>query len=1232
MYLRRLELQGYKSFARKTEFVFDRGITAIVGPNGTGKSNIADAVRWALGETRMSQLRAKVTDDLIFAGSDSRARLGMAQVSMTLDNSNGRLPIDYSEVTVERRAYRDGQNEYFINGTKVRLRDIVELLGASGLTRDAYTVIGQGLVDTVLSLRPQERRALIDVAAGIRPLQDKRDRALSQLDETRDNLTRVRDIIAEIAPRLRRLEKQAERARQGAQIAEELAESLKTWYGYQWYASQQALRDAQARAEATQQALAQHRKAAAALEQRIESRRDREETLADSLSDSRKQRAELRARYEAVRRDLAVRQERMTLLQRREQELTQEIADLHAQRDEQQRQLVETEATLAELNEQTDQLAVRVESVRHKQAGAQQRKAEHQLALEDARQKAFEVASTLAETRNRLATLQERQEELKRERDAEQRVAADLAIQVDDCKTVLNDAHRKLEKHEQVLQQLTRDHKECQASLDTATARLEALSDGVHEARRRLERLQARAEALAEMRKAGSGDTAGAQALLNARDEIGGIIGSVASLIHMPAEYETAIEAALGPNLHAVVVETWDDAQRAIVWLQANRAGRATLVVRRGARVQGSRRAGEPEEPQGPEEPEGQGIIGVASDLVKCEPRHRPLIQLLLGETVIVDRLETIPGVPFSSSLASLSSPVFVTLDGTVVRPSGQITGGTIHANVLRQERLWRELPAQIQAAEAEVGRLEGGQAEARASVEAWTRRLADIDARCRQSETAHAGAQSAVEQLQRDIETLQREMAWRRSVMDRRSEELQAIHVQIEELQSQMERIQTYNVKAQRHVESLHAERNKLEVEALLDELAEAEKRLAIAQRDQQNQQTRRQDLRTALAGIGRQIEGKQSRIDALSAENEALHARIEAIANDERRLAEELSALESEIVPAEEALRTMRRGGRELEREATRARELLRQAEAAVSETTLDVQRRKDRLMALRDKIADDLELAAMGEELPRQLTLAMEDEAEVLPVVTEIPEGLERRVQQLRRQLRQVGTASPEIIAEYEETKARHDFLTSQAADLEEAAADLRAVAAELTEVMTERFAATFEEVARAFERYFRQLFGGGDASMSLIEDEGAQPSAGSGLSPSTSSGRGPSTGSGPSDPGLAIVARPPGKRSQSLALLSGGERALTAVAFIFALLRVSPTPFCILDEVDAMLDDANIGRFRSALEELAETTQFIVITHNRGTIQAADTIYGISMGDEGVSLAISLKLDELEPVAA
>lgn len=1194
MYLKHLELQGYKSFARKTQFAFDHGITAVVGPNGTGKSNIADAVRWALGETRMSRLRASVTDDLIFHGSDSRARLGMAQVAMTLDNSDETLPIDYSEVTIERRAYRDGQSEYLINGTKVRLRDITELLAAGGLTRDTYSVIGQGLVDTVLTLRPRERRALIDVAAGIRPLQDKRDRALSRLEETRDNLTRVRDIVAEVAPRLRRLEKQAERAHQGAQIAEELAEVLKTWYGYQWHAGQQALREARAAAETARQTLAQRRQSVEVLEARIESRRDREEAQADALSGLREQRAELRGRYEAARRDLAVRQERLSLLQRRREELIQEIDDLQTQRDAQRHQLAQAEATLAQLAEQCSTLETQLASIQEQQATIQQSKVEYEFALKGARRKALEAASTLAENRNRLETLNERQEELARERTDQAHAVGDLEAQIDNRQAALGNAGRRADEHAQTLQELAHQQSTCQASLDQASTRRETLREQADEARRRLERLEARRDALAEMRKADGGDGAGTQSLLDAGEL--GIIGRVASLIRVPAKYETAIEAALGSNLQAVVVETWADAQQAITWLQVNEAGRATLFVLQG-----------PSESQEPTETDRAGILGTAADLVDYDPAYRSLVQRLLGRIVIVETIAAVPQGP-------LSSHVFVTLDGTVVHSFGQITGGTIDAKVLRRERLWRELPDQIQAVEAEIGQLSEEQADAGRSVEALTRRLAAIDSNIAQTEAAQAEARRTVETAQRDIETTEREIAWRREVLERREEELHAVQDRVNDIEDGLTQTQALHEDAQRRVESLQAQLSELEADALRDEQSEFEKQLALARRDQQNQQTRQQDLRTALAGVEQQVASKQTQVDSLAAETHELQVHIKTIGEDEHRLADELDALEAEIAPAEDTLRAMRREGRNLEREATRARDLLRQAETDVSEANLDVQRREDRLTALRDKIADDLDLAAVSEALPQQLTLTLDGEREILPAVTQVPEGLERRVNQLRRQLRQVGSASPEIIDEYEATKERYDFLTSQTEDLEEAAADLRAVAGELTEVMTERFEATFSEVAAAFEKYFKKFFGGGEAHLSLAEEDDT------------------SSGSGHNEPGLEIAARPPGKRSQSLALLSGGERALTAVALLFSLLEVSPTPFCVLDEVDAMLDEANVGRFRSTLEELAPETQFIIITHNRGTIQAADTVYGVSMSDESVSQAISLKLDALEPVPA
>lgn len=1196
MYLKRLELQGFKSFARKTEFVFGSGITAIVGPNGSGKSNIADAIRWAIGETRMSQLRAKVTEDLIFAGSDGRARLGMAQVTMILDNSDGALPIDYTEVTIVRRAYRDGQNEFLLNGTKVRLRNIVELLGAGGLTRDGYVIIGQGMVDAALTLRPEERRALIDVAAGLRPMQQKRDRALAKLDETQANLTRVYDILTELEPQLKRLERQAERARQRAALARELEAALKTWYAYRWHQEREALARARRQVDAARHALAHQQAEVRRLEARIAKGRQEEEAQSHVLAKLRQQRAELQASYESLRRELAVQQERVSWLTRRQEEVAQEIEALNERRETLLGELQQLEEREAALETRAEELSAQLEGVREEIATREQEASDLRQTLERERHTMLELATQLTSNRRHLKELEQRRERMEQERRMQEQAAAELDQTLQERRQRLEAVRAREAELDAQITTLEREMTRTQERLREETARQEELRRALSAARNQLEALEAQRQALAEMREE---QTDGAQAILAARGELGGVIGRLAALIRVPQEYEAAIEAALGPLLHAVVVETARDAYRALEWLRAREGGRATLIpLEMPGAFPESEGESMPRLPDA-ERPPG-AIIGVAADLVSCGARYRALVNRLLSDVVLVSDLKAAFWLR-----GRLPAPMrIVTLDGVVLEPSGGLTGGGPVPGRLARERAWRELPEKIAEAKWEVAQLQGDAAECNAACSALSKYLAALELRVRDRDRERSRLQGTAAGLQQEIEATEREASWHAEVARERAEELKALDAESTRLRAEIEAQEAESQAKEAHIEALEAQLQTLAFEDLRQELVELEKEQALLEQQREGERQRHAELQRSLEELDAQLASRQQQRREIEFELQQLEAQIAAHSSQETALAERLQALDAEIRPAEQQVEALRRRDRELEEEITRARNELRHAETRLSEAQLELQRLEDRMRALREKIADDVELAAIDPELPRQLMLQLDHEMAPLPTVTEVPQGLEQRIRTLRAQLRNLSGASPELLAEYEATKERYDFLASQAADLEEAAADLRRLAQELTETMAERFQKTFGEVAAAFSEYFTRLFGGGQARLQLVTPEGEQGEA-----------------------GLEIRVRLPRKRTQSLNMLSGGERALTAVALLFALLRASPTPFCVLDEVDAMLDDANIGRFRAVLEELAEETQFIVITHNRGTIEAAHAIYGISMGETGVSQVLSLRPDDV-----
>jgi len=1193
MRLKHLELQGYKTFATKTEFVFNEGITAIVGPNGSGKSNIADAVRWVLGEQSYSLLRAKRTEDMIFSGSQQRARLGMAQVSLTFDNSDGWLPIEFSEVTIGRCAYRSGENEYLLNGNRVRLRDVTELLGHSGLSRRSYTVIGQGLVDTALSLRPNERRVLFEEAAGISIYQVKREEALARLEETHQNLLRVNDIIAELTPSLHRLEHQAERAQEQAGVQSQLESVLRTWYGYRWTQGQVALREANERAQQQEALLNERGGELVELEQHVADLRSRQGVLRQQLSGWHRENSALHTQAEKLQRELAVCAERQRLLQARREEILAEIAPLEAGVVAQQERITTTEAELAGLEAQLDEQKAQVQQIRAQVEAHECRRQEALSTLTTAQDRAFLLATQIADRRNRLAQLAERRVELQRESAEHERALNALLAQAQGIESQLSAADGSLAASKARLGELQAQRADCQARIAAVQQEQAQFQTRLSEIRQEQSRLQARHDLLARMRQEGEGFYAGVRTVLQAAGDkhLHGIIGVVASLMQVPADLELAIEMALGTRLQNVIVETWASAEAAIALLKRTHGGRATFLPLDTVRP-----------PQAHRLPDEPGVVGVASELVSFEERLRPAFETLLARTIVVRDLPTAHRV-----LKRLQGGFqIVTLEGDIVRASGAVTGGDTKeqtAGILAREREWRELPAELEEnarrEKETVAQLDLAIADERQRQE----ELAALAAR-NEALTAELEAQNEARRtLERQAERVVQDKAWREGIAARVVDELATLDGKEKRLRDELEKLQSEEAAVRAHIVEVQAELDTLRSDEWVVALAQQRAAVAVTEQRLSGQRTILHSQQTTLSQLQEQIAARQERVAQLVAESGELDRQIERWRTENETLLDGLQALAERIEPAEAELADLERAQATAEGEEIRRRGLLRDYESRYSQARLEVGRREDELANLRRQIEDDLGLVELDmAEVSGQPPLPLHPLVSSLPPVHALPEGLEEEIRRLRVRLRRIGAVNPTAPAEYAEALERHTFLTTQAQDLEQAAAHLRQVIAELDEIMEREFSQTFNAVAAEFEKAFTSLFGGGTARLVLTDPDNLM------------------------ETGVDIVAWPPGKRAQGLALLSGGERSLTAAALIFAILKVSPTPFCILDEVDAMLDEANVGRFRAALEELAQRTQFIVITHNRGTVQAASTIYGVSMGEDSVSRVISLKLEE------
>ncbi len=1194
MYLKRLEIQGYKSFANRTEFTFDGGITAIVGPNGSGKSNIADAVRWALGEQSYSALRAKRTEDLIFTGSAQRARVGLAEVSLVFDNGTHWLPLDYSEVTIMRRAYRSGENEYHLNGNRVRLRDITELLTRAGLGRNASAVIGQGQVDAALSLRPDERRSLLEETAGVRIYIDKRDEALARLEETRHNLERLNDIVVEITPRMQTLQRQAERTQEYDGARRELEAALLEWYGYQWQRHEDRIAQLQERVAEQARAVDAQNDLTRGLAAQREELRIRQQDLRDDSRRRREQADQLREQYEEQRRRLAVTQERRQALVRQAEQTRADVAAAEARRADLgggiQRQEQELGALAASIAEQEAAASAAHATL----ATAETELRAQRDDLERARALAFETATAQAASRNRLAQLQRRQGDLESEL-AEQRSALDEADKRAQSSAIELAAAE--DERQQLLTKLSQSEEElrqAEEELALSMTRLDELRAQRDHAREQHQRLGTQYDVLQRARGQASHLYEGAQAVI--RENMPGVLGTVASLVQVPGELEVAMEAALGGHLQDIVVKTWNDALACIELLKRRERGRATFLPLDYVRP-----------PQPIPAPRIPGVRGVAARLIKADAAYSGICELLLGNIVIVEDL------PAGRKALGAESRLrrAVTLDGDVVETRGVVRGGSRPRarGFLSQEREWRELPERVAAAQEALDKAEAQVREEDERQQACRRRAREHAQRQQASRSALSQQDQRTNTLRQRHDRLAQEVTWRRTLAAQAGRSLDVLQADRAQVEGELASIEETSAQASQHLETLRAAAEREDLPDLRRRAAECDTALAVASRSKQAKEemlaAQRETLARAEADAAArraQLERLEQEASDLQREADGLHVALSDMEGSQAALAAPLAAAEADLLAIERRQTT-------LEAEEERARQQLQVQQSELHRLTLQQEQVQGEAEELKRQMEAELgpvEPPDSGQ--PRQLRLNLGDGVTPLPQVTQLPPGLATELRDLRARLRKLGPVNPSAPAEYDEVRERHRFLTEQVRDLNSAAEATDEIVAELNRLIRERFGEAFARVASEFSGCFSTLFNGGSARLPLTDPDN------------------------PAEAGVEIVARPPGKRSQSLALLSGGERALTATALLFALLKVNPLPFCVLDEVDAMLDEANVHRFRTFLESLARETQFIVITHNRHTVEAAATVYGVSMAREGVSQVLSLSLPDAEAEGA
>ena len=1202
--LKSLELHGYKTFANRTVFEFPGAVTAIVGPNGSGKSNITDALRWVLGEQSYSLLRGKKTEDMIFSGSDRRTRSGMATATVILDNSDNWLPIDFTEVAIARRAYRDGSNEYLLNGQKVRLKDVSELLAESGLAERTYTIIGQGLVDAALALRAEDRRRLFEEAAGIGLHRSRRQEALRRLANTQRNLERVEDILLELRPRLRSLERQAHRAQDYEHAVSDLRALLREWYGYYWHRAQEELSQAQIQANELARVLESKRQRETELDEEINLLRKQRQEIRDRLNNFHRQSAVLHSKRENTSRELAVAEERARYLQQQENRAQVDLT----QSDEEKSRLDERKK-------------IAVEEVKRLQAELDEAK-EYGISAKNAyehrRNERQKIESKLAEDRQLLVEVATQRSELKYRQAERSEHLGNLKISLSTAEASIEEGkertqlfEEKVNKSNEELESARNALKEIESSKIDVGGKIIEHKKRQEDLLKRLARLEtqgskfsAQSDVLEQAENTYSGYSNGAKILLEAVDKVKlkGERGILGSSLTVPEEYEITIGAALGEYIDALVLDDQSEIENALTILEHSSEKAALIPLDNLFMFEPSI-----------DFPNGDGIIGPANELVSAPDELRPAVDFLMGNTLVVqDRkiarriMRDLRKTPLENVLPE---PRIVTLAGEVFYVFGPIkTSSSSNPVSLSRQRERRDIQDKLRKVEEELEITQQDVAELESTIFS----LNDEKRRVDQLYLAqHQMGEDLVNTHRQELlnyEQAKRELAWQEEQFSRLLSSIESDQTQIQSTIEEATRIEQREIIIQEEIDHQVNTLQDLPVDNLLTDLAHWTTKVAVLEQALGESRKRKTERAQYLEDVVHKSETYLSSIKNLKEDQNQLAEKIKLLKADNVKIAKQIDSTRQLIIPAEQKIETIENKMTQLLSLESKERVVSNQAEHNYSQARIAQVRKQETLDGLRRQIEVDFGLVAFEyrDDVSGPTPLPLEGFVEDLPFRNELSEETDEALKRQRSLLRRIGPINPEAQKEYQEVDERYEYLTSQVNDLQEAAADVQRVIEELDEIMEREFCKTFEAVAVEFHQIFGRLFGGGSARLVLTDPNDL------------------------TETGIDIEARLPGRREQGLSLLSGGERSLTAVALVFALLRVSPTPFCVLDEVDAMLDEANVGRFRELLRELSQSTQFILITHNRATVQVADIIYGVTMGRDSTSQILSLKIDELEQV--
>lgn len=1180
MYLKSIEVQGFKSFANKIVFQFHNGITAIVGPNGSGKSNVADAVRWVLGEQRAKQLRGGNMQDVIFSGTENRKPLSYASVAITLDNADHKLPVEFSEVTVTRKIYRSGESEYLINGSTCRLKDIQELFYDTGIGKEGYSIIGQGQIDKILSGKPEERRELFDEAAGIVKYKRRKNTSLKKLDEEQKNLIRVTDILGELEKQYDPLKKQAETAKEYLRLREELKKQDINLFLAETEHLRRELSETQTNLARAEEEFAGAKQAYNEMKEKYAEIEERSEAIEAETEKARRQqnetallRQQLQGSVELLKEQIhGIRSSDEHYIQRK-QAVRQEMESRAAERKrlKEEREALQEEIRIHKEKENSE---------KEKLTKLQEEMARISFSVEEKKEEIMKLLGNRASTKAQIQHFDTLQEQIRVQK-------AELAKELLGISQKVEVYRSDYEKYKEEFYSISEKIKDNQEEIRLYEQEIEELQNEIRKGSEKLQTAQktyhqefSRLESLKNLTERYDGYGNSIRRVMEQKSVCPGIVGVVADIITVEAQYETAVETALGGNIQNIVTADEETAKTMISYLKKNKYGRATFLPLTSVRTNPFPK---------PEVLKEDGVIGLAHTLVKTEEKFRELVGNLLGRTVVVDHIDT--GIRLARKYHQ--SIRMVTKEGELLNPGGSMTGGAFRnaSNLLGRRREMEELEKKVRVLKKEM---DGFENDVERGKKSRAEKYAKVD-RMKEELQQYYVVQNTAEMNLRQVQRNQQGIVDQKSVLLNENAKLDE---QMKEMKENQDSIQ---------IELGTSE----ELERKLSEEAEKEQQL-LEEKKKEEQQLHEQveAVQLGFAKLGPKETFLKENEERLRIEYEKFCGELQEL--EKNRDSAKANILEKEnqiaetekkILNAGELLEEIQMMTEKLQQEkeqlAQKHRVFLAKREEQTSHIS-DLDKECFRLSSKKENTEEMLEKQQdyMWEEyeITYNHALAYKDET-----LTDLG-SMKKEVQRLKNEMKNLGNVNVNAIEDFRSLEERYEFLKRQHEDLVEAEATLQKIVRELDAAMRVQFEEQFSRIRSEFNSVFRQLFGGGKGTLELQEGEDLL------------------------EAGIRIIAQPPGKKLQNMMQLSGGEKALTAIALLFAIQNLKPSPFCLLDEIEAALDDSNVTRFAQYLHKLTKNTQFIVITHRRGTMTAADRLYGITMQEKGISTLVSVDLLE------